>query len=206
MHTPPRDHRKQLDQARSAIAQGLQRPLPAAAADTRVAIVSPQPLAPSSMANGLPVPTEQKRQAQAEYVKLLQIYRAGTAEMNLPADDLGVALAVFVLGNYQVASGQQLDEAQIDAAMADLRRLAASLPQLAQLPLLARQELLEELAISGTLMRSISVQAANGVDPAALERARPAAQRYLADVLGVPYSTLRFTIDGMRLGRTTAAV
>ena len=204
MSTPTRDYRQQLAQARAAIARGLQQPLPAATVDTGVAIVSPTPLAPSRMANDLPASVAQKRQAQAEYMQLLAIYRQSASEQGLPADDLGVALGVFVLGNYQVASGQQLDDAHADAAMADLRRLAASLPQLAALPPLARQELLEELAISGMLMHTIQLQARHGIDPAALTRARPAAHRYLNDVLGLPCSALQFGADGMRLGAVAA--
>lgn len=206
MQTNTRNFRKEIGQARTAIARALQQNNATATTDTAVTIVSAEPLAPSRMANDLPVPLAQKRQAQAEYLRLLEIYRLGVQEMGLPANDLGVALGVFVIGNYQVAAGQNLDEQQIAAALADLRQLAGNLASLDQLPPPARQELFEELAISGTLMRSISLQAEHGVDPAAMERARPAAQRYLIDVLGVPYSALQFTIDGMRLGGSTVAV
>lgn len=203
MQTNTRDFSKEIGLARTAIARALQQNCAAATADTTVIIVSAEPLAPSRMANDLPVPLAQKRQAQAEYLRLLEIYRQGVQEMGLPANDLGVALGVFVIGNYQVAAGQNLDEQQIAAAIADLRQLAGNLASLDHLPQLARQELFEELAISGTLMRSISLQAAHGIDPAALVRARPAAQRYLVDVLGVPYRSLHFTSTGMRLEHTT---
>lgn len=174
------------------------RGLPSGRSSLMVEMISPEPLAPARMANALPASAAQRSEARNEYLQLLQLYMQSADGMGLPAADLGVALGIFVCGNYAVASDIGLNERQVMGTIAYSQHLLSGLATLSALTAFDRQELLEELAILGMLMQVIHGQHQAGADPAALQRAKPAASRYLQEVLGMPARMLWAGPDGVR--------
>ncbi len=173
--------------------------LPSGRSRLLVQMVSPEPLAPARLARALPASAAQRNEARQEYLQLLQLYRQSVSAIGLPWECLGVALGIFVCGNYAVAAGVSLNERQVAGTIAYSQHLLSGRAQLLALNAFDRQELLEEVAILGMLMQAIYGQHEAGADPAALLRARPAASRYLQDVLGIPVSMLCTQPDGIRL-------
>ncbi len=89
-------------------------------------------LVPARLAASLPS-TLPPKQAAAAYEQLLTIYRDGMQQTGLPANDVGTALGVFIVGNYQVASGKAVPEALSSATYRQMRTLVANDARLQQL-------------------------------------------------------------------------
>lgn len=155
---------------------------------------------PARLAASLPS-TLPPKQAAAAYEQLLTIYRDGMQHAGLPANDVGVALGVFIVGNYQVASGKAVPEAQSSAIYRQMRQLVASDATLRQLDSRTRQDWGEQLAIVGTLMEVIYQQAQSSGDKTLLASSQAAARDYLQQVLQRPYSQLRFGPQGLTLAK-----
>ncbi|WP_137939609.1 DUF6683 family protein [Chitinivorax sp. B] len=164
-----------------------------------VMIASADPLAPVRLAAGWPVSDADQRQAQATYEQLLLAYHLDVMEKAWPAHDLGVALAVFLIGNYQMATDHSLNDDLQQALVKQLRQRIGRHATLAALPVLTRQELFEELAISGTLMLAILLQNSNGIRTDAISWAKPTAQDNLQTLLRIPHTSLYFDEEGVHI-------
>ncbi|MBB5017015.1 hypothetical protein HNQ59_000277 [Chitinivorax tropicus] len=164
-----------------------------------VIIASPEPLAPVRLAAAWRVGERESKQVQTTYEQLLLAYHIDAMEKQWPAHDLGVALSVYLVGNYQMATDQVLDLDKQRAVVRQLRQRINRHATLAALTVLTRQELFEELAITGTLMSAILLQNANGIGNDASSWAKPAAQENLQTLLRLPHTSLYFDQAGVHV-------
>ncbi len=196
---------------RRRLAQALQSAIwPAAAnADAPALTIAPaaKPRAPAKLAAAHGGTAQARTQARQIYERCLAMYRTKLRPDD-KADDLGAAVAFFVLVNYLALHRRHFDDRAglIDAEPAALvGRIARQLQHLLSgatgwdsASAADKQTTFEQFAILGVYVAEASALAARQ-GSAAVEHVREAAARYLQELLGVAPEHLRIGAQGLEI-------
>ncbi len=182
--------------------------LPAAPDATAPALLASGPgMNVANVHKGRPPTAQMLAQAQAEqhqlYTRCLALYRervqAGATE-----DDLGRAAALFVMANLNALGRPGGDASTLQALTQQMQNALQRLPDWPQTPLVARQQMFEQLAILGVLVTQSS-EAAARQGPLARANVRAAAQAYLRQWLDVDPALLSLSPQGLVVAPGAAA-
>jgi hypothetical protein len=201
------------------LARALQHLLAASTGGDKLPAISlpaaPQPSAPAllaggpglQLAKGRPPTAQALAQTQAEqhqlYARCLALYRE-RVQAGAVDDDLGRAAALFVMANLNALGRPAGDASTLQALTQQMQNALQRLPDWPQTPLVARQQMFEQLAILGVLVTQSS-EAAARQGPLARANVRAAAQAYLRQWLAVDPALLSLSPQGLVVAAGAAA-
>lgn len=185
---------------RQAIAQTLSD-----AAQATTAAVPPLGVPPAATATG-PATLAQahcagaaRKQAQVLYFECLAHYRAQVQRPLRPDakdDDAGLAAAYFVLATMAAIDDNEPDANCLPALERQLRHWMSMTQAWTTLPLAARQNLFEQLALVAVLINESRLQARHQ-GPAARANLQRGARAYLLQLLGLDADAVAVTAQGL---------
>jgi hypothetical protein len=162
-----------------------------------------KPVAKSLMVKRLAESFCKEETARGEFVTLFEGYLKAFDEQaktdKEPSYDVGRAAAFFVLSNYAVATGSELNDPQADGAQAQFRAGLAGNTGFAKMDDRGRQQLYEALVILGSLPATGLADAAEKNDAKQAETFRDFARLNLKTLLGVEVEKIRLTKSGILL-------
>jgi hypothetical protein len=210
------NHDALRDEVRRVLARALQSAVwpQGGAADAQALVVEPAatPQAPARLAATHAGGAKAQTQARKIYERCLAVYRERLRPHDR-LDDLGAAVAFFVVANYLAFHRRPIDgragvvDAEPEALVAVLSRQLQALLGAAtgwsEATAADKQTTFEQFAILGVYVAEASALAARQ-GPAAVEHVRDAAARYLRELLGLAPERLRLSEQGLSIDITAA--
>ena len=158
---------------------------------------APVPTVPDALSLRQPGGATAQRAAKALYLRCLAHYRE-QVQHGLPQDELGTALAYFVLANLAALNDVQADEATLARVGRQMRACLAGSSTVQAAPTSERQALFETLAVLGVLIGECQARA-RPQGSAALANVRRAARGYVVQLLALDPDSLEVDDHGLRL-------
>lgn len=133
------------------------------------------------------------------YVDSMSFYQKIEAKMGWPRNDIGGALAAFIVGNYWAYTGREVSDAQFAAVAEQLRSQPALHASFQKSSAQAMRAMYEQSAMVGAFMVLALKSMEQAPEPEKQARLRAAAHANLKQVLGVDPARLRINGQGMSL-------
>ncbi|WP_284619301.1 DUF6683 family protein [Aquabacterium humicola] len=195
MNRPPSpDLARRLQEAIATSLHALQA---AGAADAPLLVPrAASPIAPGQLAAAHPGPARQRLELAALYQRCLQHYRQAVCGGAATEDDLGTALAHFVVANLRVLHGIEPPAGAECALGWQLVAIVRGSPAWQRASLRERQAYGEQLAILSVLMTDLAARARRE-GPAAIAHVQQGARNYLRQLLGLDPDALALDVGGL---------
>ena len=133
------------------------------------------------------------------YVESMSFYQKIEAKMGWPRNDIGGALAAFIVGNYWAYTGVEVSDAQFAAVAEQMRRQPGLQASFKNSSAQALRAMYEQSAMVGAFMVLALKSMEKAPEPEKQVRLRAAAGENLKQVLGTDPARLRIDGRGMSL-------
>jgi len=144
-------------------------------------------------------PETQRAQAQALFEDLLGRYAGIERQFDIPAGDVGGALAAFLAGSWMAMHNANFPDRHFMPAVRQMRGALAGQPAWQQASAVDRRDMYEQMAIIGMLMAGTRMALAQQPNPEVERRMREAGEGYLRQFMGDRATRLSFTAQGIAL-------
>lgn len=161
------------------------------------------PTVPAVLAQSQPGGPTAQRAARALYLRCLAHYRE-QVQRGHPQDELGAALAYFVLANLAALNDVQVGGAMLARVGRQMRACLADSAAVQDAPTREQQVLFETLVVLGVLVGETQAQARRQ-GTAAIANVRRAARDYVVHLIALDPEALEVDAHGLRLRARTAA-
>lgn len=131
------------------------------------------------------------------YVESMGFYQKIEAKMGWPRNDIGGALAAFIVGNYWAYTGVEVSDAQFAAVAEQLRSQPGLHASFQNSSAQALRNMYEQSAMVGAFMVLALKSMERTADPQKQDRLRTAAGANLKQVLGIDPARLRINEQGI---------
>jgi hypothetical protein len=172
--------------------------LPSKLAPLTVQAVSPSasPM-PAKLASAYPA--QARPQAEQVFRELLASYPKVEQQFNIPRNDLGGSVAVFLAGSYAAYRNTDLPDDHIHALVTQMRQVIGSDPAIAKASSAEKQEMYAQMAILGMFMTSTTMALHQNPNPLIAANMKQAAKGYLEQFLKTDADRVQITAQGLVL-------
>jgi hypothetical protein len=172
--------------------------LPSKLAPLTVRAVSPSASAmPAKLAAAYPA--QARPQAEQVFRELLASYPKVEQQFNIPRNDLGGSVAVFLAGSYAAYRSTELPDEHIHALVTQMRKIIGSDPGFAKASSAEKQEMYEQMAILGMFMTTTTMALHQQPNPRIAANMKQAAKGYLEKFLNTDAERVQITAQGLVL-------
>jgi hypothetical protein len=153
------------------------------------------PIAPAKMASSYPEAS--RAQAQRMFENTLAAYHKIEQKAGLPRNDMGGALATFVAGNYFTWRDQTVPDDAFKALVSQMNASLSRVPELRNASDAEKQELYEQLAITGMFVMLTREGLQQRPDPQHATQMKQAAKGYLEQFFKVGPERMQIDSRGL---------
>lgn len=150
---------------------------------------------PAAMAAQYPAP--ERARVQRTFEQLLQLHHGVERKFGVPERDLAGAAAAYLTGAYMAYHNTEVPDEWFVPLVTQMRGILAT--EAAGAPQQARQEMYEQLAITGMLAATMQMGLKQRPDAEATQRLRTAGKGYLEQLLKVDADRVQLTARGLVL-------
>lgn len=144
-------------------------------------------------------PSDQQEQMRKAYIDCMRGYQKIEAKMGWPANDLGGAVAAFIVGNYMVFAWREVSDAEFAAVAEQFRRQSGWQASMRKLAPAKARNLYEQSAMVGTFMALAHKSLGPAPQPEKQARLRQVAADNLKLVVGADPASIRIDSRGLSL-------
>jgi hypothetical protein len=170
---------------------------PARVARTTTVVPQRTPQVPQAMAAKYP-PADRSRMEQV-FRRLLTGYQQIEQQQGVPRGDLAGAVAAFLAFSYVAYRDEDLPDEYFAPLVEQMRSILATDPAISGASTAARQEMYEQLAITGMFMATMRMALKQQPNAAAAERVRAMGKNSLEQFLQTDAQRVKFTTQGVVL-------
>jgi hypothetical protein len=158
---------------------------------------------PSKLA--LAYPAGQRAHVEQLFNALLDAYPQIEATYKIPHNDLAGAVAVFLVGSYQTASGVVVDDPTASAVITQVRNALAPNPVIAKASDIQKQEMYEELVDLGMFLLTVQQYLKNAPNARVADNLKQAGTDYLQTFIGSPPELVSMNSAGLSFSKKPAS-
>ncbi len=148
-------------------------------------------------------PTNARPEVERMFGMLLTLYPQVEHKLGMPANELGGAVALFLVSSLQAYQERDAEIEQFKAVAAQMRSAFSAHPGIAQAPEADKQDAYEQLAILGMFLDSVHEQLKKTPNPQIAANMKQAAKGYLEQLLKTDVDNLTLGAQGLKIGGAT---
>jgi len=145
-------------------------------------------------------PPERRARAEKAFKDAFATYSKLESKLDLPRQDLGVAMAAFIAGNYMALHDKAVPDDHFRHLAHQMRRALSSNAALKRASAGERRALYEQFATIGTFMAIAQLEFQRQPNLQAQEKFQETARQQLEQLLNTPADRVRITRTGLSLG------
>ena len=159
---------------------------------------------PSKLASAYPA--AQRAQVEQLFNALLDAYPKVEDTYKIPHNDLAGAIAVFLIGSYQTASGVVVDDPTVQAVITQVRNALATNPVIAKASNIEKQEMYEELVDLGMFLLTVQQYLKNAPNAQVADNLKRAGTDYIRTFTGSAPELVSMNSAGLSFQKKPASV
>ena len=144
-------------------------------------------------------PSAQRAQVTKAFVQSLTAWGQLAKKLGVDGNDLGSAAAAFIAGNWMVATGQELPDAQFKTLAMQMQQVLSTHEPLKSVSTKDKRKMFEQLAMVGTFMALAQASLHQHADANAEANLKQSARENLMQLLNVSVGSIQIGEDGLRL-------
>lgn len=147
-------------------------------------------------------PINARAEVERVFGMLLSTYPQVEQKLGMPANELGGAVALFVVTSLQAYQGRDVEIEQFKTVAAQMRAALSTNAAIAEAPDADKQDVYEQLAILGMFLDGVHEQLKKTPNPQVAANMKQAAKGYLEQFLKTDADALTLTAQGLKIAGT----